>query len=166
MPSQYIRRGSHYFLPARPCVSCGTEFEPRVGANPAHGLYCGRSCANKVNRQQRAPWGVDGHRTIEPGRYVRVRMPSHPAATGTGYVYEHRLVVEKRLGRYLREDEQIHHINGDKTDNRDENLEVLTKAEHLKKHRAEYEEKRLRNLRAAYTKKSLAHKNRASRANE
>ena len=157
MPSQYIRKGSHYYLPARPCVSCGTDFEPRIDSKRGvHGLYCGRVCANKANRAKREPWGQDGSRIVEAGRYIRIRMTNHPAAR-RGWVYEHRLVVEKRLGRYLRSDEHIHHINGNKADNRDENLEVLTKAEHLLRHRPEHNEKRLANIRAAYAAKRVTH---------
>lgn len=56
--------------------------------------------------------------------YLYVRAEEHPRATKSGYVLEHILVMEKKLGRLLTEGENVHHINGIKDDNRAENLEL------------------------------------------
>lgn len=86
---------------------------------------------HKENISKSAPKGErhpgwKGGRTIrkvgDGYGYVLIRMPSHPNAAGNGYVREHRLVMEKKLGRYLTKDEVVHHINGIKNDNRPENL--------------------------------------------
>ncbi|TVM01241.1 MAG: hypothetical protein CV087_11125 [Candidatus Brocadia sp. WS118] len=71
-----------------------------------------------------------GGRNITRKGYVQLFSPDHPFADHHHYVFEHRLVVEKHLGRYLRKDEFVHHINGIKTDNRIENLQVMTATEH------------------------------------
>ena len=47
----------------------------------------------------------------------------------------HILLMEELLGRPLEENEVVHHINGDKTDNRPENLQVIDRAEHTKLHK-------------------------------
>lgn len=62
--------------------------------------------------------------------------PDHPKANGVGYVLEHRLIVEAQLGRYLRDDEIVHHVNGDPADNRPENLAVMSQSEHVSLHAA------------------------------
>ena len=67
--------------------------------------------------------------------YQYVLAKGHPFATSRGYVLEHRLVMEKSLGRLLNPDEVVHHINGDRTDNRLENLQLFkSKAAHRNHH--------------------------------
>lgn len=69
--------------------------------------------------------------------YVYLLIKEHPFASKKGYVYEHRFVVECELGRFLTEDEVVHHRNHDKQDNRPENLEVKSPVEHAREHGAE-----------------------------
>ncbi len=66
-----------------------------------------------------------GGRTVDKNGYVLLRVPAHPQANESGYVREHRLVMEQVLGRYLLPTETVHHRNADHADNRPENLELF-----------------------------------------
>ena len=66
---------------------------------------------------------------------VMVYAPDHPRANSCGlYVLRYVLVMEKHLGRYLRDDEVVHHKNGDFTDDRIRNLQVMTRGDHTRLH--------------------------------
>ena len=53
-----------------------------------------------------------GGRTKHLAGYLMVRMPDHPRARTQGYVFEHIIVMEAKLGRTLFADESVHHKNG------------------------------------------------------
>lgn len=76
-----------------------------------------------------------GGRTQDEFGYVMVRCKEHPRASKLGgYVPEHILVAENKIGRRLNPDEVVHHINGIKWDNAPDNLCVMTKSQHSKLH--------------------------------
>lgn len=73
-----------------------------------------------------------GRRKNCTGRYIKVHVPEHPRNFG-GWVHEHTLVAELKLGRLLLENETVHHIC-DRHDNRPEALVVCDESEHVRIH--------------------------------
>ncbi len=67
-----------------------------------------------------------GGKLKDKNGYIYIHSPNHPHKNGTDYVFEHRLVMESYLGRYLKPKEVVHHINGIKDDNRLENLKLFS----------------------------------------
>lgn len=87
-----------------------------------------------------------GHTKKHNQGYILAYVPKHPNAHKDGYVMLHTILMERKLGRYLSNDEVVHHINHDKSDNRIENLMLMTKYEHRSMHMKERYAKRRNDL--------------------
>lgn len=84
-----------------------------------------------------------GGKIISQEGYILLRLPDHPNAQSNGYYLQHRLVMEQKIGRYLTKEEVVHHINGEKIDNRPENLFLTTHHWHGTHHRATPEARKM-----------------------
>lgn len=111
---------------------CGNETSVRNG-NLQSGSVRSCGCLTRRTGEQSPNW-QNGF-TISTHGYKHL-LTSDPNRTNR-YEPEHRLVMAKVMGRPLTSDEVVHHINRDKTDNRPENLQVLSRQEHAALHAAE-----------------------------
>ncbi|WP_055413159.1 HNH endonuclease [Nonlabens sp. YIK11] len=100
------------------CESCGKQFRPSKEIQRA----CSRSCGYKIRKLTPYNKGK-GKGWINAKGYREIKV------NGIQYK-EHRYIMEKHLGRKLLKSEDVHHVNGVKTDNRISNLKVLDHGEH------------------------------------
>jgi HNH endonuclease len=127
-------RGDRTRAYVRRCPRCQRPFLYSIFHSK--GEHCSKSCglralydAHPGKRKGEKSPAWRGGKQMRRG-YVWTWCPDHPSRSNTAkaYVLEHRLVMEKHLGRYLTRDEHVHHINGIRDDNRIENLELWTHA--------------------------------------
>lgn len=145
----------------RNCLNCNRFFMARTDwVFRGAGNFCSHSCAASFRNRGRkySPetlkkireshlgqgvgpanpnWKGGKQKAGENGEYVAIYNPSHPSSGKMKHVLEHRLAMERKLGRLLKPYEVVHHINGIKTDNRPDNLIAMNQRDHAKLHNSE-----------------------------
>lgn len=120
-------RSNNRKLADKTCAHCGAAFRPARSTASYCSVPCARVKNGGHNRKDESWW-------LNPRGYIEGRVLIDGRLQ---YVKKHRHIMATHLGRPLRPDEDVHHINGVKADNRIENLVVLSHAEHTKEHNAE-----------------------------
>lgn len=93
--------------------------------------FCSHACKVESWQKDGKPWSGRRERIVKVNGYVDVHCPEHPSVQNKPYkrVYEHRLVMETMLGRYLHPWETVHHKDGNKQHNDPSNLELWIRAQ-------------------------------------
>lgn len=121
-----------------------TEEAKRRISDAHRGKVISEEARKKIS--EAAKRGGIGHKKKRSDGYIAVYFPDHPRSTKDGYIMEHDLVMESLIGRWLADDEVVHHINKNREDNRKENLLLMTAREHMSMHMRERHEKRRNDL--------------------
>lgn len=151
------------------CARCGEPFRTwpsairkaeAKGHKPPR--FCSVKCQHEAYRGSGNPkWR--GGLIVPPSGYVYAYAPDHPHATQDGYVMQHRLVMEREIGRHLDPREVVHHRNHNPGDNRPENLELMPdQGAHRERH-GYYEDHSCGSC-GATVRRSITHRRRWSRA--
>lgn len=113
----------------RICSNCGKEFDthPCYDKRNRQHRFCSKKCEYEYKNLKNSADEWQGGYIAKSTGYKYIRVDGKQ-------VEEHRLVMERHIGRKLQRNEVVHHINGDKLDNRIENLALMTRTEHQHLH--------------------------------
>lgn len=118
------------------CILCQNSFpfkKSQLKHYKGAGRFCSRKCHYEFYRKNPSLHSCFKKVKHDPFGYLLTRFEGK-------VIREHRFLMQNILGRVLREDEHVHHINGIKDDNRIENLVILTSTKHAKDHYEENKE--------------------------
>jgi len=125
------------------CEECGIgPLKPLVNKRRGrHRRFCNPTCRQRSNGRKGA--GVSGNRGkhlfktgehINRDGYRKVLVGDHPFPRKSHYMSEHVKVMEAHIGRRITPSECVHHVNGNRLDNRLDNLRLMGKGEHSRMH--------------------------------
>lgn len=129
------------------CKMCQKEFLPSRMSEG--GIFCSYKCRGLAARKER----------IDRGGYWYLYKPDHPDAHKSGYIAEHRFIMENHISRRIKSDEHVHHKDHNPKNNNINNLEIMHKCDHSKYHSRKMWETRSKEVLSQLMKKRKRDKN-------
>ena len=112
------------------CEICGSKFHRR---GKRSNRFCSNACCRTFFSGANHPNWKGGINDNGVG-YIEIQKPNHPMSDNRGRILEHRYIMSEHLGRNLIPSEIVHHIDENKKNNDISNLQLTTRAEHIKIH--------------------------------
>ena len=146
IPPSWAKNGRRKFCSRK----CKDEHQTTIkgAAHPMHGRRHRPESVEKMRRHHQAKrgvehpswkggrWKVDGYTAITESALTGKQLEIvRPMLTKAGHILEHRLIMAMSLGRPLTAKEIVHHLDGDKANNRIENLQLVGIKAHSQEHR-------------------------------
>jgi len=113
----------------RPYILCETCSKPLDPKMPPRVRFCSRRCYFKSGTRSDMALPIGTRRKNRAG-YISIKIGRKENNRNSNWVSEHRYVMAKKLGRPLKKYEQVHHKNGNRGDNKEENLELWSLLQH------------------------------------
>jgi hypothetical protein len=117
------------------CDFCKKVFSAHISLDKK---FCSKKCYSNYQKgltgDKAVSWKGGRIRYGKNNAYWAIHQPHHPYADCKGYVMEHRLVMEKKIKRFLAPLEIVHHINNNSLFNEIDNLQIMSKVDHARLH--------------------------------
>ncbi len=129
-------RSSNYYCIETTCTQCSKDMlQNRTNSKKSKNSFCSQDCKYAWVKANSAGRIFLKKREHGVGHHIEVKIHNHPKSGRHNKVYQHILIAEEKMGRFLANDELVHHINCVKSDNRPENLFVCkNNGEHFRIH--------------------------------
>lgn len=99
------------------------------------GTHLSEDTKRKISEKRKLH--APGHRKKRTDGYIALYYPDYPGCTSDGYVMEHVYIMEQHIGRKLKDEECVHHIDRNRANNELSNLKIMTRSEHMSFHAKE-----------------------------